>query len=117
MSSIFADHDSALVCESKCGGREGVAGSQPMSTAVHITRRGAQINFGDLPPYLTYGMKERKNFIYLLHAIQGFVDTTSVADPDPNRIHRIHMVLGLLDPDPLVKGVDPDPDPSISRLK
>jgi hypothetical protein len=23
--------------KSKCGGREGVAGSQPMSTAVHIT--------------------------------------------------------------------------------
>jgi hypothetical protein len=26
-----------------------------MSTAVHITRQGAQINCGDLPPYLTYG--------------------------------------------------------------
>ncbi len=32
---------------------EGVAGSQPMSTAVH-NARGAQINFGDLTPYLTY---------------------------------------------------------------
>jgi hypothetical protein len=35
---------------------------------------------------------------------------TSVADPDPNpiRIHRIHMFLGLLDPDPdpLVRGID-----------
>jgi hypothetical protein len=30
-----------------------VAGSQPMSTAVTITRHGAQINFGDLTPYLT----------------------------------------------------------------
>ncbi len=27
-----------------------------MSTAVHITWHGAQINFGDLPPYLTYGL-------------------------------------------------------------
>jgi hypothetical protein len=27
--------NSALVCEHKCGGRGGVAGSQPMSTAVH----------------------------------------------------------------------------------
>ncbi len=36
------------------GGGGGVAGSQPMSTAVHITWHGAQINFGDLPPYLTY---------------------------------------------------------------
>jgi hypothetical protein len=25
-----------------------------MSTAVHITWHGAQINFGDLPPYLTF---------------------------------------------------------------
>jgi hypothetical protein len=31
------------------------------------------------------------------------------------RIHRIHMFLSLLDPDPdpLVGGMDPDPDPSI----
>ncbi len=33
------------------------------------------------------------------------------------RIHRIHMFLGLLDPDPdpLVRGMDPDPNPSISK--
>jgi hypothetical protein len=29
------------------------------------------------------------------------------------RIHRIHMFLGLLDPDPLVRGMDPDPDPAL----
>ncbi len=33
----------------------GGAGSQPMSTAVLKTWHGAQINFRDLPPYLTYG--------------------------------------------------------------
>ncbi len=35
------------------------------------------------------------------------------------RIHRIHMFLGLLDPDPdpLVIGMDPDPDPSIIKPK
>ncbi len=37
------------------------------------------------------------------------------------RIHRIHMFLGLPDPDPLVRGMDPDPfrdpDPSISMQK
>jgi hypothetical protein len=27
------------------------------------------------------------------------------------RIHRIHMFLGLPDPDPLVRGMDPDPAP------
>ena len=32
------------------------------------------------------------------------------------RIHRIHM-LGLPDPDPLVRGMDPDPDPSIIMQK
>jgi hypothetical protein len=41
--------NSALVFEAKCGGG-GVAGSQPMSTTVP----GAQINFEDLTPYLTY---------------------------------------------------------------
>jgi hypothetical protein len=37
------------------------------------------------------------------------------------RIHRIHMFLGLPDPDPLVRGMDPDPaldpDPSIIMQK
>ncbi len=33
------------------------------------------------------------------------------------RIHRIHMFLGLLDPDqdPLVRGMDPDQDPSVIK--
>jgi len=29
------------------------------------------------------------------------------------RIHRIHMFFDLLDPDPLVRGMDPDPDPAL----
>ena len=35
------------------------------------------------------------------------------------RIHRIYVFLGLLDPDPLVRGMDPDPglDPSIIKQK
>jgi hypothetical protein len=35
------------------------------------------------------------------------------------RIHRIHTFLGLLDPnpDPLVRGMDPDLDPSIIMQK
>jgi hypothetical protein len=33
------------------------------------------------------------------------------------RIHRIHMFLGLPDPDPPVRGMDPDPDPSINMQK
>ncbi len=33
------------------------------------------------------------------------------------RIHRIHVFLGLQDPDSLVRGMDPDPDPSIIMQK
>jgi hypothetical protein len=40
--------NSVNIYEPKCGERRGVAGSQPMRTE-------AQINFGDLTPYLTYG--------------------------------------------------------------
>ncbi len=29
------------------------------------------------------------------------------------RIQRIHMFLDLPDPDPLVRGMDPDPDPAL----
>jgi hypothetical protein len=29
------------------------------------------------------------------------------------RIQRIHVFLGLSDPDPLVRGMDPDPDPAL----
>ncbi len=29
------------------------------------------------------------------------------------RIHRIHMFLDLLDLDPLVRGMDPDPEPAL----
>ncbi len=46
--------NSALVYASPNAWEWGVAGSQTMRTAVHITCHGAQINFGDLTPYLTY---------------------------------------------------------------
>ncbi len=37
--------------------------------------------------------------------------------PSVFRIHRIHVFFGLPDPDPLVRGMDPDPDPSIIMQK
>jgi hypothetical protein len=40
-------------------GEGGIAGSKPMSTAVHITWLGAQINFGDLTAFLTYAFPGR----------------------------------------------------------
>ncbi len=33
------------------------------------------------------------------------------------QIPRIHVFLGLLDPDPLVRGMDPDPDLDPSNIK
>jgi hypothetical protein len=33
------------------------------------------------------------------------------------RINRIHMFLGLPDPNPFVRGMDPDPDPSVIMQK
>jgi hypothetical protein len=54
----------------------GVAGSQPMSTAVH-NAHGAQTNLGDLSPYLTYGYMsqqfERLSF-YLLRRNSGIFE-------------------------------------------
>ncbi len=54
-------------------------------------------------------------FIYVAD-ILGFVWFSTVLRI---RIHRIHMFLGLLDPDPdpLVRGMDPDPDSSINMQK
>ncbi len=37
-----------------------------------------------------------------------------VKKADPT-VLRIHMFLGLLDPDPLFRGMEPDPDPSITK--
>jgi hypothetical protein len=44
---------------------------------------------------------------------------TSVADPDPNLDPDLAdpYVFGLLEPDPLVRGMDLDPDPSIIKQK
>ncbi len=33
------------------------------------------------------------------------------------RVHRVRMFMGLLDPDPLVRGMDSDPNPSIVKQK
>ncbi len=41
--------------ESKCGGMGKGCGVSAIETVVHITWHGAQINFGDLTPYLSYG--------------------------------------------------------------
>ncbi len=46
----------------------GVAVSQPMSTAVHITWHGAQINFGDLPYLICDPNHCWGNFLLTWHA-------------------------------------------------
>jgi hypothetical protein len=67
---------------------------------------------GKLPVLiLDYVCAEQATIIQLLHERFYFMKI-SVADPDPH-------VLGLPDPDlnPLVRGMDPDPDPSIIMRK
>jgi hypothetical protein len=49
---LFWLTNSALAYEPKCGDRGGLRVSADEDSCVH----GAQINFGDLTPYLTYGM-------------------------------------------------------------
>ncbi len=42
---------------------------------------------------------------------------TNVKDQDPNPDPSDPYVFGLLDPDPLVRAMDPDPDPDLSITK
>ncbi len=79
-----------LVYEPKCGGWVGVAGSQPMNTAVHITWHGAQINFGDLTPYLTYaGTRSLFPSFHLWgrHRVHGLYRTQRPKDYSTEYIH------------------------------
>jgi hypothetical protein len=55
--------------------------------------------------------------IQIRFRIPGFDNQTLKTMQLPVLRIRIHMFLGLLDPDPLVRGMDPDPDPSIAKQK
>ncbi len=57
--------------------------------------------------------QDKDDFLSLLNFTNMCIEITSVADPDPVRIHRIHIFSVLLNPgqDPLVRGMDPYPDP------
>ncbi len=98
--------NSDLLYESKCGGGVGeVAGS--MSTAVYIKWHGAQINLGDLTPYLTcgarYGQKIwmcRDSLESLLTSVFGRVRFSSAYSLTRGELPRwqdmvTHTTLGL----------------------
>jgi hypothetical protein len=57
------------------GGGGGIAGSQPMNTAVHITWHGTQINFEDLPLYLTYGALTFSVLLYITDKLGQWLDS------------------------------------------
>ncbi len=57
--------NSALVIRVQMWGEGGSCGGTAISTAVHITWHEAQINFGDLPQYLTYSYFLCNNFLLI----------------------------------------------------
>jgi hypothetical protein len=76
------------------GGGEGVAGSQPqpMSIAVH-NAHVAQINFGDLKPYLTYCGKGPIDLSREIWRIYSDGKTMSEIEEDPRGYGRDRRVL------------------------
>ncbi len=64
------------------GGWGEVAVSQPMSTAVHITWHGAQINFGDLPPYFKPMVRSLYCIIFL-YPNPDLLNSVTAPDPYP----------------------------------
>jgi hypothetical protein len=56
--------NSALVYEPKCGG---MGGGVRVSAIEYSCAHGAQINFGDLTPYLTYGQTKETNLFATLY--------------------------------------------------
>ncbi len=77
---LFLLTNSALVIRVQMRDIGVSAESQPMSTAVHITLHGAQINFGDLTPYLTYVSKVLRNKSNIISVFQCFIVTLTVFD-------------------------------------
>ncbi len=59
-------------------GRRGVAESQPISTAVHMTWHRAQINFGDVPLYITYGISHWSGNHIEKHSSNEYVTSEEV---------------------------------------
>ncbi len=113
------------------------------SVLVYSCAHGTQINFGDLTPYFNlwfpytqclhrrkrasfFGKDEWESYTCEYHySAQLSGDKWATWGQKVSvfririRIHRIRMFLGLpdLDPDPFVRGMDPDPDPSVIMQK
>ncbi len=70
---------------SSAGGGRRVAGSQPMITAVQCAL-GAQINFGDLTPYLTRGLVYPTAYVY--HSVLQLKGQEHKVSPIPGEAGR-----------------------------
>ncbi len=69
--------NSALVYEPKCGGSCGVSANEVQYLQLYA---GAQINFGDLTPYLTNGWVQWLRFVLdpvLVYSRSGFTESKS----------------------------------------
>ncbi len=86
----------------------------------HISRFRRRIPRGPVPSRSK--STERGKIGSAYDEFKRFFVVSKYRAPEPVlriRIHRIHMFLGLPDPDPLVRGMipDPDQDPSIIMQK
>jgi hypothetical protein len=68
-------------------------------------------------PSRTSSTSKTQNFINFSGSFLHSWMRIRIQKPNRIQIHRIHMFLGLLDSDPLFRGMDTDPDPSISKQK
>jgi hypothetical protein len=62
--------NSALVYEIKCWGRGGGGGGCGISVNEYSSAHGAQINFGDITPYLTYDSNPASSYTVVFNRRQ-----------------------------------------------
>jgi hypothetical protein len=97
------------------GGRGELQGLSQFSTAVHITWHRAQINFGDLPPYLTYGAEDRdpgSRAFFTPGTGISFFRISDLPNPGFREISKKILGTGLHHFD-----VDPNPNPIFTLMR
>jgi hypothetical protein len=86
-----------------------------MSTAVHITWHRAQVNFGDLSPFVTYSITYKNRTQILKFFIKKYKTTSDPKGLDED-LKGLDAEPKVLDADPIgldadPNGLDADPEP------